>query len=175
MSTVEPKDTDTGNFGFAEMTNNRLNVNTTNLLREASDDGQFYSWTVNYSSSDDDHVIYVRNTDSAQDLHLVYARISVKSAAIVTFNRVDGLGSGADATEVNWNFGSLNVADVVALEDAGTVGTTTAMQCIKLPDDGNGEFNLFGALTLTDGGDGVTIEISKGGDDTCATIIGYYL
>jgi len=174
MSRLEAEDTGTGNFGFVKMTNNRVDINTTNLLREASDDGQFYSWTVNYNASAGDHIIYIRNTSLTKELHLVSAEVSIKTAATVTFNRVDGTGTGVDATEVNWNFGSPNIADVSALEDAGTVGTVTEMQCVRLPNEGNGEFSLFGALTLNNGGDGVTIQISKG-SDVCATIIGYYL
>ncbi len=175
MSTVEARDTTTLNFEHVESTNNRLNVNTTNLLREASVDGQFYSWTGHFDTTDGDHVLFIRNTDSGKDLHLVYASVSVKVASVATLNRVSGLGSGAPATEVNWNFGSPNNAEVIAIAGAVDVGGIIEMQCVRLPNGGLAEFSLFGALTLNNGGDGITIQLSKGGTDTCAVVIGYYL
>lgn len=139
----------------------------------AAELGKAFTWSTRHTSSDDDHIIYLRNTSSTEVLHIVGIEAGSKDQTIFTLNSVTGLGSGAPLNEFNMNF-STTEAEAVHFENGvGTLGTVSPLGYRNVTRFGGDSFNLVRALILGEN-DAITIQTSKGGADTIASITGYF-
>jgi len=163
--------------GFEEVggEDNKLDFNSfvVDDLVDAAENGHFYSFVAFYSSSDNDDALYFRNTSTTQKFHCVVVNVAAKSETVFTLNKVTGLGSGTSITGINWNFASGNTADAVVFQDAGTIGTISALDCLRVPDSGSDTFEQFNSLVLGED-DAIAVRITKGDAETCVVLIGYY-
>ena len=111
-------------------------------------------------------------------LDLVIVEINFSNKSETTFELYksnDTATGGTVVTGLNWNFGSSNTANANARRDptASSVNPVDPIECQWVPDAGSGRFDLHNALILTNG-DAIAVRLTKGDDDTCVTIKGYY-
>lgn len=153
-----------------------LRVKVFSAPGEAAKNGDFYSFTSQYKPSDGDYTIFLMNTDPTRNFHVVDVNISSKVEALFELFKAEGSGSGGVLVPgVNWNFSSPNVANVECRQDPanGSVTPVSILDCVWLSQQERAVFKLHGALVLGDG-DAITVQTSKGDDDTCTVIVGYF-
>jgi len=166
---------ESGEFEDVEGKDGRPNVSSqlSDRFVAASELGKAFTWSTRHTSSNDDHIIYLRNTSSTEVLHIVGIEAGSKDQTIFTLNSVTGLGSGAILNEFNMNF-SATTSDAVHLENGvGALGTITPFGFRNVSRFGGDAFDLVRALILGEN-DAITIQTSSGGADTIASITGYF-
>ena len=139
----------------------------------AISNGDAYIWSTRHSSSSEDHAFYLRNTSSTKRLRIRSVASGSKSEAVFTLNSVTGDGSGSDSNEFNLDFSGI-AADAVHLANAvGTLGTITEIGYRNISDFGGTSFSTSEFLDLGED-DAITVQISKGADDTIVDVTGYF-
>ena len=114
----------------------------------------------------------MRNTATGRVLHIVYLTIGSKDKGVVRLNRVTGDGNGSDSSENNLLIGGPAADAVHYQNDVGTLGGVTQIDCRTVAEYVTATFNT--PLILADG-EAITLSLSKGGLDTCASILGYFV
>lgn len=175
MPTLKFHDETIDDWSFLEGKNGKPSFNAfvNNEIVEAVEAGNFYSFTAIYDASDNETTLYFRNTDSNLQFKAVEISVTSKVQTFFTLALVSGDGSGTPVTGVNWNPSSGNIPNAVVFSDAGSIGISDTIDCMRVPDSGTKVFNLFSALVLSDG-DALNVFATKGDEDTCVVLKGFY-
>ena len=155
----------------------RIDVNSRSSNRQyynSRDDMESYVWSVAYNASNNDYILYLRNTNPDKDLYITSVDVGSKLKSIFSLSRVTGLGSGADSSEVNLNLKSSNEALAVHLGgDVGDIGTATMIDCRTNDAYSGSKFEFNGSLILGEG-DAIAIKAEENPSSTCASITGFF-
>lgn len=175
---AEAIDTVTNRIRSLTMTNGRLNSHALNLdpFVVAASNGDAFTWSHAYSSSDNDYLMYLQNTDASRILHIVDVNVGGKEESMFTlFSTTGDGGAGADSAEFNMDFSGVAAPAIhkAGPISGGDLGGFTAIGHRTTPLFKSESMDFDDALMLGQN-DAIVVQNTKGGDHTSVTIKGYY-
>lgn len=164
-------DVDTENHESVEGRGGRAFQGLTRQQR-AADLGDQYSFSVGYSASAGDVLMYLEPTNPDKSFHLVAALVSAEKNTTISFSLADTGAVGTnDVTIINWNTGILTAPQAISLRNTTIPANSVQMGSVRMRDDSVFNFSIADLILVP--GKSLYVQTSAMGSIE-ATLLGYF-